>query len=249
MLAPSTFTVSTRFLAYYLSLFQPAPFIGRACHPGGAFHHLGCAISYPARCVHRLGSRVGRPNGRKDTRPASVRLCSGLMAAMFRTDNHTVPTMMRRIRGEVGRRLTKSVIALVVGLGGLTACGSGVISSGEPCVGGTTSPITINALAKALSHQGLDLEAQKRSALCGAGVGVAHLESPDADANTGLMSCIVRRRPIYAHPKRLRKRDSSYPKTQFFLANVECSIYPHDDADSQRRASLEQALRELERQL
>jgi hypothetical protein len=155
--------------------------------------------------------------------------------------------IIRRIRDEVGRPLTTSAIALLFIVSGLTACSSSVSSSQPHCVGGPSTPITTDALAKALSQQGLDLEAQKRSALCGAD-GVADLQKP-GDANTGLVACLVRRRPIYAHPKRLRKRDSSYPKTQFFLANVECSIYPHGDADLQRRASLDQALRELERQL
>jgi hypothetical protein len=168
------------------------------------------------------------------------------MAAISRTDKHTVLKLMHRARVEVGRPLTTSVMALVVGLSGLTACGSVTNGGGDTCVGGSTSPITIDALEKALSHQGLDLEARKRSALCGGGVGVADLENADAG---GPMSCLVRRRPIYAHPKRLRKRDSSYPKTEFLLANVECSIYPHGDSDLQRRASLEHALRELERQM
>ena len=169
------------------------------------------------------------------------------MAAMSRTDKHTVLKLMHRARVELGRPLTTSVMALVVGLSGLTACGSVTNGGGDTCVGGPTSPITIDALERALSHQGLDLEARERSALCGAGVGVADLEN--ADSGTGLTSCLVRRRPIYAHPKRLRKRDSSYPKTEFFLANVECSIYPQGDRDLQRRASLEHALRDLERQI
>jgi hypothetical protein len=168
---------------------------------------------------------------------------------MSPTDKHTVLKLMRRARVEVGRPLTTSVMALVIGLSGLTACSSVTRSGGETCVGGATSPIKIDALANALSHQGLDLEARKRSALCGIGVGVAYIENRDADADTGLMACLVRRRPIYAHPKRLKVRVSSYPKTEFFLANVECSIYPHGDRDLQRRASLEKALRELERQL
>jgi hypothetical protein len=160
-------------------------------------------------------------------------------------------SMMRRIRDDVGPPLTISAMALVLVLGALTACGGDFYSSGgEPCVGGSASPIKIDALTKALSHQGLDVEPKKRSALCGggagAGAGVADLEDPDAD---GLLVCLVRRRPIYAHPKRLRRRDDSYPKTKFFLANVECSIYPRSDADFERRASLKRALRELERQL
>jgi hypothetical protein len=154
-----------------------------------------------------------------------------------------------RIRDEVGRpsRTSAIVLVLVVAVGGLTACNSNLSSSQSRCLGGPSTPITANALTKALSQQGLDLEAQKRSPLCGAD-GVADLQKP-GDANKGLVACLVRRRPIYAHPRRLRKRDSSYPKTQFFLANVECTIYPHGNADLRRRASLGQALRELERQL
>jgi hypothetical protein len=152
-----------------------------------------------------------------------------------------------RIRDEVGRPFTTSAMVIVFAVGGLVACSSSVSSSQPRCVGGSSTPITANALAKALSHQGLVLEAQKRSPLCGAS-GVTDLQK-QGDANRGLVACLVRRRPIYAHPKRLRRRDSSYPKTQFFLANVECTIYPHGNADLRRRASLEQALRELERQL
>jgi hypothetical protein len=152
-----------------------------------------------------------------------------------------------RIRNKVGRPLTTSAMVLVFAVGGLAACTSRVSSSQPRCVGGPSMPITANALTKALSHHGLVLEAQKRSPLCGAD-GVADLQK-QGDANRGLVACLLRRQPIYAHPKRLRKRHSSYPKTQFFLANVECTIYPHGNADLRRRAILEQALRELERQL
>jgi hypothetical protein len=152
-----------------------------------------------------------------------------------------------RIRDEVGRPFTTFAVVIVFAVGGLVACSSSASSSQPRCVGGSSTPITANALAKALAHQGLLLEAQKRSPFCGAD-GVTDLQK-QGDANRGLVACLVRRRPIYAHPKRLRRRDSSYPKTQFFMANVECTIYPHGNADLRRRASLQQALRELERQL
>jgi hypothetical protein len=152
-----------------------------------------------------------------------------------------------RIRDEVGRPFATSAVVIVATVGGLTACSNSVSTSQPRCIGGSSTPISANALAKALSQQGLLLEAQKRSPLCGADR-VADLRK-QGDANRGLVACLVRRRPIYAHPKRLRRRDSSYPKTQFLLANVECTIYPHGNTDLRRRASLEHALRDLERQL
>jgi hypothetical protein len=137
--------------------------------------------------------------------------------------------------------------ALLVGVLILTACAGPGGLTGDPgprCPGGPTQPITSEELLSALSRQGLSLEAEEFSAICSARGIEADLVNDD---DRGVLGCSLRRRPIYAHPERLKK-EVAVNKVYFRLANVECSIYP-DQQNDQRVGALERTLRELQRQL
>ena len=130
----------------------------------------------------------------------------------------------------------------------LTAC-SGSSDRGPLCVGGPTEPVTVDELTAALERRGVTLKEDNSSALCSARGLVADLVNSDSDREkAGVMGCAVRRKPIYADPSKLRK-EVSPDKVEFFLANVECSVYPRGEIGLQRVIDVERALGELKGQL
>jgi hypothetical protein len=152
------------------------------------------------------------------------------------------------------RRRSRSPSSLIVAIGLLlsvlllAACSE----NSEPtagCAGGHTEPLTVEDVTSSLARHGVVVESDESSALCSAAGLVADLVNSDSDAReTGLTGCAVRKRPIYANPMKLRE-EASEEKVRFFLANVECYVYPNGEPGEERVGQVRAALLELERRL
>jgi hypothetical protein len=139
----------------------------------------------------------------------------------------------------------------------LSACGGKKVVEPSPgCPGGRTEPLTGEAMEAALLRHGIKLYSERDSGMCSAWDIQVLLTNYDTTAHEeGLIDCVLRIQPIYGRTKdvhghwALTKGETPGYKTEYILANSECSIYPNGAQGRQQARKLFAALSGLERDL
>ena len=145
------------------------------------------------------------------------------------------------------------------------------------CAGGEARPLSISSVSRALREQGFTVARARRSEFCGgpgreviprgkrvvADLTNIHFDGPHENIDQhdevtdreGHVGCVVLRSDVWG--RRLRA-DLDAPaaspifsgdKAQFFLANVECTIYPSGDRKAEQVDNMHRVMRSLEASL
>lgn len=139
------------------------------------------------------------------------------------------------------------------------------------CSGGEARPLSIQVVARTLREHGFNVQPEGRSEICG-GVGAeevvadltnVHFDGPyenieshdEVQRREGMVICAIRRGPLWGNTLQ-KDLDApaaspifSGPKAVFFLANVECTIYPDEDRRQEQVGRLDRAMTRLVEEL
>jgi hypothetical protein len=141
----------------------------------------------------------------------------------------------------------------------LTACDeAAVVAVGEEpkCSGAPASPLKTERVLEALEQEGIDAFPEERSSACVDDSVVASVTNVMLDEETpagqGNVFCTVYRKRAYGN--RLEEETdrgllSLGGETDFWLANLDCSVYPHGDDEDAQIARLRRAMEALEASL
>jgi hypothetical protein len=175
----------------------------------------------------------------------------------------------------VVRALTSTCLLVVSSLLLLLGCAEVPGADSIPaCKGGKAEPISIKRVRATLRSHGFTAEPEEREAICGPGEGPeavavitnSHFDGPfenihqhaEIARREGVVICAVRRSPLVRSRADTLQKDFDAPaaspifngkKAEFYLANVECTIYPEGDQSGQQVAALDAAMVELEASL
>jgi hypothetical protein len=151
------------------------------------------------------------------------------------------------------RALLPLLLALPVAL---AACdGSAIVVADElpKCSGAAASPLTAKRVLEAVEEQGIDAFSEERSGTCRDDSVAASLTNvvldEDTPAGQGNVFCTVYRTTAYQGGLEEDTDDgvlSLGGETDFWLANVDCSVYPHGDGKDAQIARLRRAMEALE---
>jgi hypothetical protein len=151
----------------------------------------------------------------------------------------------------------RALLPLLVALPlALAACdGAAVVAVGEEpeCSGAPASPLTTKRVLEELEDQGIGAFAEERSGMCVDDSVVASLTNitldEDTPAGEGNVFCTIHRARVYRNDLEEETDDgllSLGGETDFRLANVDCSVYPHGDGEDTQIARLRRAMEALE---
>jgi hypothetical protein len=168
------------------------------------------------------------------------------------------------------RALTLTCPLLISGVVSLLGCADVPSAAIPSCEGGRAEPISTQRLRQTLRQHSFTVEPVGRDATCGAGDGPKTLavlsnvrfdgpfenldQSDEITEREGMIICGVRSHPFPGQRNTLGKDLDAPPaspifngkKAEFFLANVECAVYPQGGRSGQQVANLDQAMSELE---
>jgi hypothetical protein len=123
------------------------------------------------------------------------------------------------------------------------------------CSGKRAVPIETKTVVEALRREGFSAEVQKRSELCSAPDTVAEVSNFEHAEEGALVGCGVREAPLRGKDLEI---DLDAPpaspifsgdKVLFWLANVECTLYPNGDDEEGQVERLTRAMETLEASL
>jgi hypothetical protein len=141
----------------------------------------------------------------------------------------------------------------------LASCdGAAVVAvDGLPeCSGAAASPLMTKRVLEALREQGIDAFSEEKAGACVDDSVAASITNvvldEDTPAGQGNVFCTVYRAPVFRGDLEEETDDgllSLGGETDFSLANVDCSVYPHGDDEDAQIARLRRAMQALEASL
>jgi hypothetical protein len=168
---------------------------------------------------------------------------------------------MRWVAALVSTVLTATLVSGCMGLGLPDDDGAS-----PRCPGGRTQPLAIADVARTLKHHGFSVGRDDGSALCSAQQVAAvltniHFDGPHENISAhdeisereGHVSCAVERRNVSGTKLRTDLHAPaaspifSGRKARFWLANIDCVIYPEGPTTERNVKRLELAMKQLER--
>ncbi|MEZ5101968.1 MAG: hypothetical protein R3C15_19640 [Thermoleophilia bacterium] len=152
----------------------------------------------------------------------------------------------------VGRSIGVAVVCLAGAAGAASCAGAeGRGDVGAACSQAATAPVEAASLIEAMRRAGVEVVPRDRTPICSA-VGVAwflsnvpldDLASVDPDEEA-LVFCALRTEPLY--PGNDVRRTDVEGRSSFFVANVECTLYPsRPDRAAEEISRVEAAMAEI----